>query len=106
MSSENTLGNEGVKTVLDERQLRVCWPADAHRSARAWPAEGFPGGSEVKDPPANARDTGDVGSIPGLERSPGEGHGNSLQYSCLGKFHGTEEPGGLLSMGSQKVGRN
>ena len=34
----------------------------------------------VKNPPANA---GDVGLIPGSERSPGEGHGNPLQYSCL-----------------------
>ena len=36
----------------------------------------------VKNPPANARD---VGLIPGLGRSPGEGNGNPLQYSCLGK---------------------
>jgi len=42
---------------------------------------GFPGGSVVKNPPANA---GDTGSIPGLGRSPGKGNGNSLQYSCLG----------------------
>ena len=41
---------------------------------------GFPGGSVVKIPPANA---GDVGSIPGWGRSPGGGHGNPLQYSCL-----------------------
>ena len=33
--------------------------------------------------PANAGDTGDMGSIPGLGRSPGEGNGNPLQYSCL-----------------------
>ena len=38
------------------------------------------GGSMVKNPPANA---GIVGSIPGLGRSPGEGNGNPLQYSCL-----------------------
>ena len=37
----------------------------------------------VKNLPANARDTRDVGSIPGSERSPGGGHGNPLQYSCL-----------------------
>ena len=37
----------------------------------------------VKNPPANAGDTGDMGSIPGLGRSPGGGHGNPLQYSCL-----------------------
>ena len=41
---------------------------------------GFPGGSEVKDSACNA---GDLGSIPGLGRSPGEGNGNPLQYSCL-----------------------
>ena len=41
---------------------------------------GFPGGSAVTNPPANA---GAVGSIPGLGRSPGEGNGYSPQYSCL-----------------------
>ena len=44
---------------------------------------GFPGGSVVKNSPTNAGDTGDTGSIPGLERSPGERNGNSLQYSYL-----------------------
>ena len=42
--------------------------------------KGFPGGSVVKNPPANARD---AGLIPGSGRSPGEGNGNPLQYSCL-----------------------
>ena len=37
----------------------------------------------VKNPPANVGDVGDVGSIPGSGRSPGGGHGNPLQYSCL-----------------------
>ena len=37
----------------------------------------------VKNLPANARDAGDSDSIPGSGRSPGEGHGNPLQYSCL-----------------------
>ena len=41
----------------------------------------FLGGSVVKNPSANA---GDVGLIPGLERSLGKGNGNPLQYSCLG----------------------
>ena len=44
-------------------------------------AQGIPGGSVVKNPPAN---TGDVGSIPGLGRCSGEESGNPLQYSCLG----------------------
>ena len=42
---------------------------------------GFPGGSVVRDPPANP---GDTGLIPGPGRSPGEGNSNPLQYSCLG----------------------
>ena len=54
----------------------------------------FPGGSVVKNLPANSEDTGDAGSIPGLGRSPGGGNGNPLQYSCL-KIPQTEEPGGL-----------
>ena len=37
----------------------------------------------VKNPPANAGASGDTGSVLGLGRSPGEGNGNSLQYSCL-----------------------
>ena len=37
----------------------------------------------VKNPPASAGDIRDAGSIPGLGRSPGGGHGNPLQYSCL-----------------------
>ena len=41
---------------------------------------GFPGGSEVK---VSASNVGDQGLIPGLGRSPGEGNGNPLQYSCL-----------------------
>ena len=41
---------------------------------------GFPGGSEVK---ASACNAGDLGSTPGLGRSPGEGNGNALRYSCL-----------------------
>ena len=41
---------------------------------------GFPRGSMVKNPPANA---GDAGLIPGRGRSPGEGDGNPLQYYCL-----------------------
>ena len=63
---------------------------------------GFPGGSKVK---ASASNAGDPGSIPGLGRSPGEGNGNPLQYSCL------ENPmdggtGRLQSKGSQRVGHD
>ena len=44
---------------------------------------GFPGSSVVKNLPASAEDIRDMGSIPGSERSPGGGHGSSLQYSFL-----------------------
>ena len=55
------------------------------RGLTSW--RGFPGGAVVKNLPANAgdtRDERDMRSIPGLGRSPGEGNGNLLQYSCLG----------------------
>ena len=60
---------------------------------------GFPHSSVGKEFACNA---GDSGSVPGLRRSPGEGNGNPLQYSCL------ENPmdrgaGGLQSMGSQEL---
>ena len=56
----------------------------------------------IKNPPANSGDTGDAGLIPGSRRSPGGRNSNPLQSSCLG----TEEPGGLQSTGSQRVGHN
>ena len=52
---------------------------------------------------ASAGDVRDVGSIPGSGRSPGEGRGHPLQYSCW-RIPCTEEPDGLQSMGSQRVG--
>ena len=61
---------------------------------------GFPGGSVVKNLPANA---GDVGLIPGSGRSPGEGNGNPFQYSCLGNAmdRGAWQ---VTAHGSQRVG--
>ena len=59
----------------------------------------------VKNLLANARDVRDMGSIAGSERSLGGGHGNPLQYSCLG-IPGTEEPGELQSMKPQRVVHN
>ena len=51
----------------------------------------FPGGSGVKNMPANA---GDMGSFPGSGRSHGKVNGNLLQYSCLGNPMDRAEPGG------------
>ena len=59
---------------------------------------GFPGGSMVKNLPANA---GDMESIPGSGKSPGEGNGN-LSSILAWEIPWTEEPGGLQSMESQK----
>ena len=56
----------------------------------------------VKTTTANAGDSGDRGSIPGLGRSSGGGNGNPLQYSCL-ENPIDEEPGRLQFMGSQRV---
>ena len=60
--------------------------------------QGFPGGSDGKESACNA---GDLGLIPGLGRSPGEGNGNPLQYSCL-EMPWTEEPGKLQYHGVTK----
>ena len=65
----------------------------------------FSGGASGKGPTANAGDTRDLGLIPGLGRSPGGGHGNPLQYSCL-EIPRTEEPSGLQSIGSQRIGHD
>ena len=55
----------------------------------------------VKNPPASAGDSGDMGSIPGSGKSPGEGKGNPLQYSCLGNPHGQRNLAGY-SPGGRK----
>ena len=58
----------------------------------------------VKNPPVNAGDIRDAGSVPGSGRSPGGGHGDPLQYSCW-RIPWTEEPGGLQSIGLQNQTR-
>ena len=60
---------------------------------------GFPGGTDGKESTCNV---GILGSIPGLGKSPGGGHGNLLQYSFL-RTPMDREPGGLQSMGLQRV---
>ena len=57
----------------------------------------------VKNPPANAGDIRDTGSIAGLERSPGEGNGNLLWYSCLENSMDRGAWKAIQSMGSQRV---
>ena len=55
----------------------------SHFSLNSMLGWGFPGAAMVNNLSADAGNTRDVGSIPGLGRSPGEGNGNPLQYSCL-----------------------
>ena len=61
------------------KQLHFYW-GDDKIACDFFFKERFPGGSEVKAPACN---TAALGSIPRLGRSPGEGNGNPLQYSCL-----------------------
>ena len=64
---------------------------------------GIPVGSGVKNLPANV---GDTGSIPGLERSPGEGNDNLLQYSCLGNPTGQRSLAGYSPWGHKELYMN
>ena len=77
------------QSCLENPMDRGVWWAPIHRVTRVRQElvtkllsqfKGFPGGSDSKESTYNV---GDPGSIPGLGRSPGEGNGNSLQYSCL-----------------------
>ena len=56
----------------------------------------------VTNPPASAGDTRDVDSIPGSGRSPGGGHGNSLQCSCLENPHGQRSLAGCVPWGCKE----
>ena len=67
--------------------------------------EGFPGGSMVKNPPANAGDTRDMGLIPGSGRSPGGGKATCSSILAW-RIPWTEELGGLQSMVWQRVGHD
>ena len=60
---------------------------------------GFPGGSDGKESACNV---GDLGSIPGLGKSPGGGNGNLLYYSCLENPHGQRSLAGYSSWGHKE----
>ena len=64
------------------------------------PVTGFPGGSVVKNPPANA---GGASSTPGSGRPPGGRNGHPLQYSCLENFLGQRSPVVNSPVGSQRA---
>ena len=62
--------------------------------------KGFPCGSAGQETACNG---GDLGSIPGLGKSPGEGHGNPLQYSCLENPHGQKSLEGYSPWGHKEL---
>ena len=64
----------------------------------------FPGGSDGEE--STTCNAGDLGLIPGLGRSPRGGHGNPSPVFLPAESSWTEEPGGLLSMGSQSFGHD
>ena len=67
----------GLKGLITECAIQDLTP---HSTISVYCYHSFPGGSDGKESACSA---GYVGSIPGLERSPGEGNGNPLRYSCL-----------------------
>ena len=70
-----------------------------------WTSVKISGGTMVPNPPANAGDIRDTGSISGLQRSPAGGRGNPLQYSCL---ENTMDRGAwwAMTIGSHRIGHN
>ena len=68
----------------------------------------FPGGAMIKNPPANAGNLRNAGSVPGSGRYPAVGNGNSLQYCCLRSTmdRNSRDAWWLLSVGSQRVGQD
>ena len=81
--------------ITSEICLEIMLGQDFSKLIVAW--KGFPDGSVIKNLPANA---GDVGSIPGSEKSPGESNGNPLFLP--GKSHGQRSLAGCSPWGSQK----
>ena len=78
-----TVGDMGHSGQPGQQVVRKSIMSGKHQQYRVdW---GFPGGSDDKESACNE---GDLDSIPGLERSPGEGKGYPLQYSCLENPHG------------------
>ena len=88
--------------LLSGEQMNLSWATlEPLELSYSWnkSLQGFPGGPDGKE---SAQNAGDLGSIPGLGRSPWEGNGYPLQYSCL-EILWADEPGGLQSMRSQRV---
>ena len=81
MSSPKREASSSEDRAADFRKSKGPCHEKSHHSEAVLTSRGFPGGAVVENRPANA---GNADSIPGSGRSPGEGQGNPLQYSCLG----------------------
>ena len=109
-------------SCLENPMDRGSWRATVHEVAKSWTqlsnredmhmnsfrrhVLSFTGASLVAQPvKKSACSVGDLGLISGLGRSPGEGHSNPLPYLAW-RIPWTEEPGGLQSMRSQRVGHD
>ena len=79
------LNNFQLKRLKKSHQIRCRTNVPQHNKGCVWQDPGFPRGTSNNELTFqwHKRDIRDAGSIPGLGRSPGEGHGNTLQYSCL-----------------------
>ena len=75
----------GMDTCISMAKSLFCPPETIPTLLISYsPVWGFSGGTQmIRNPPANAGDAGDMGSVPGLGRSPGGGNGHPLQHSCL-----------------------
>ena len=102
MLMETQLQIKGYKISFEDQKGKVCKNSFQLNECRHKPKgkqeQGFPGGSVIKNPPAKA---GDMNSIPGLGRSPGE----ETLVSCW-EIPWTEEPGGYSPWGHKRVGHN
>ena len=100
-----TTGNPKYSRLKSEVNFSPTWKCGGRRFRtgillQSFLEPGFPGGAVGKESAANA---GDAGSIPGMGRYPRGRHENLPQYLCWKKSPWSEEPGGLQSMGSQRV---
>ena len=86
---------------MQETLVRFLGQEDALEKGQAihFSIQGFPGGSDGKESACNV---GDLGSIPGLQRYPGRGHGKPLQYSCLENPHEQRSLAGYSAQGCKE----
>ena len=90
----------GRKAVTNLDSVLQSWDITLPTKIHIVKAMGFPGGSGGKESACNV---GDLGSIPGLGRSPGGGHGSPLQYSCLANSHGQRSLAGYSPWGHKEL---